>query len=254
MKPVDSSGIYRDGRHYDLENVDIRDDIPFYIQKIAEYGEPVLELACGTGRITIPIAERGVSVAGLDISEAMLAHARDKAARKNLEIEWIAADCRTFTIDRRFKLIFFPFNSFLHLHDLESIEACLGRVREHLADGGRFIIDIFNPSLNILTRDPSLRYPVGEYPDPDGRGAVVITESNVYDPATQINYIKWYFKIGQSPDETVEELNLRILYPQEFDALLKYNGFSIEAKYGDYARNPFASGSPKQIVVCTARS
>jgi len=218
VKPADDLGIYRDGRHYDAENTGPMDDIPFYLKKIAEYGDPVLELACGTGRITIPIAERGFSVVGLDITESMLTHARHKAAKKKLDIELINADCRHFLLGRKFNVILFPFNSIGHLLDMESIEACFARVQEHLAGRGRFIFDFFNPNLSILTRDATKRYPVLEYPDPDG------------------------------------QLNMRIFFPQELDALLKYNGFSIEAKYGDYEENPFTPESHKQVVVCAAGS
>jgi len=254
VKPADDLGIYRDGRHYDAENTGPMDDIPFYLKKIAEYGDPVLELACGTGRITIPIAERGFSVVGLDITESMLTHARHKAAKKKLDIELINADCRHFLLGRKFNVILFPFNSIGHLLDMESIEACFARVQEHLAGRGRFIFDFFNPNLSILTRDATKRYPVLEYPDPDGQGTVVITEDNVYDRAAQINRIMWYYKYPNQGKEIIEELNMRIFFPQELDALLKYNGLSIEAKYGDYEENPFTPESHKQVVVCTAGS
>jgi hypothetical protein len=77
----------------------------------------------------------------------------------------------------------------------------------------------------------------------------VVTESNVYNRASQVNEIKWYYRIGDRPVKVVD-LNMRIFYPQELDALLQYNGFSIEAKYGDYRGNPFDSSSPRQIVIC----
>ncbi|MBI4721665.1 MAG: class I SAM-dependent methyltransferase [Candidatus Stahlbacteria bacterium] len=248
MKPIDCGPIYRNGRYYDIQNKDFVDDISFYLHKIKNYGEPVLELACGTGRITIPMAEQGIQITGLDISEPMLAQAKRKAER--IDIEWVKADCRDFKLSKKFNLIFVPFNSIAHIHDLESIKSCLSYVKMHLKDNGRFIIDIFNPCLNILTRDPSNRYPVAEYPDPDGKGNVVITENNVYDSATQINYIKWYYKIGNQAKEIVEELNLRMFYPQEIDAILYYNGLMIEDKFGNYDETPFMSTSPKQIIVC----
>jgi hypothetical protein len=94
---------------------------------------------------------------------------------------------------------------------------------------------------------------VAEYSDPDGRGKVVVTENNTYDTATQLNRVKWYYKIGGRPTESIKELNMRIYYPQELDALLHYNGFAIESKYGDYDETPFSSSSSKQIVVCSVR-
>ena len=70
MKPIDSLEIYDDPRHYDLKYEDFVEDVPFWLRQVEKYGEPVLELACGTGRITIPIAEKRFDITGLDISES----------------------------------------------------------------------------------------------------------------------------------------------------------------------------------------
>jgi SAM-dependent methyltransferase len=253
MEPIDCEPLYRDGRHYDLQHRDFVDDIPFYVKQAERYGDPLLEIACGTGRITIPIAEKGLRITGLDVSKGMLAHAERKAAALGADIEWINADCRDFHLGRYFNLILFPFNSIAHLHSLADIEACFACVREHLAPGGHFIVDIFNPRLDILMRDRSGRYPVGEYPDPDGQGTIVLTENNVYDGASQVNRIKWYYRIGGRSDQITVDLNMRIFYPQELDALLKYNGYEIENKFGDFDESPFGSDSLKQIPVCYLR-
>jgi len=114
---------------------------------------------------------------------------------------------------------------------------------------GRFIIDIFNPRLDILTRNPAKRYPHAKYAAPGGKGIMVVTESNAYDDATQINRIKLHYKIGRREEKT-DELNMRIFYPQEINALLRYNGFVVEIKYGDYDCGMFRSRSPKQILLC----
>jgi SAM-dependent methyltransferase len=179
----------------------------------------------------------------------MLAEARRKSLVEEVEVEWIHADCRDFDLSKQFGLIIFPFNSMSHLYNLDDIESCLLCVQKYLKPKGRFIIDIFNPRLDILTRDPTRRYPHATYHDPNGKGMVEITESCTYDNAAQINRIKLYYKIGDG-EEKVNELNMRIFYPQEIDALLKYNGFTIERKFGDYGENPFRLGSPKQIIIC----
>jgi SAM-dependent methyltransferase len=249
-KPSDIDNMYWDGRHYDLDNKDFVEDIPFYIRQIARHGLPVLELACGTGRITIPLAEKGIDITGLDITEPMLAQARVKAATKQLDITWIKADCRKFTVHRTFKVILFPFNSIGHLHDRESVEQCFARVREHLADDGRFIIDMYNPDLRILTRDPTKYYPLGEYPDPDGHGQIKVFENNTYDGKKQINQITWYYRNGRQENERTVRWGSRIYYPQELDTLLHYNGFTIEEKYGFYDERPFTAMAPKQLIVC----
>jgi SAM-dependent methyltransferase len=250
MNEIDCDALYWDGRHYDLQHKDITDDIPFYTTEARRRGDPILELACGTGRVTIPLAQQGFDVTGLDVSKPMLDRAAEKAKSLGITVTWVEADCRHFHLGRTYNLIILPFNSIAHLHDLESIQACFTCVRHHLNSSGRFVVDIFNPRLDILLRDASERYPVAEYPDPDGRGTVVITESNLYDAATQINRIKWYYRVGSDTGEQVRCLNMRIFYPQELDALLHYNGLVVDTKFGDCDRQPFSSGSKRQIVVC----
>ncbi len=250
MKPLDCPDVYRDGRRYDLTHQDIVDDIPFLENLVDRFGQPVLELACGTGRITIPLAEKGIDITGLDVVEPMLRLAKLKARQKRLDIPWINADCRTFIIHRSFKLIIFPYNSLAHLHDRESIDACFARVRDHLDNGGRFVIDYFNPNVQALGRNPAKRYPLAEYDDPDGNGRVIVTETNVYDSAKQINRVRQYYQVGPIIDAHIDYLNLRVFWPQELEALLHYNGFTVEEKHGDYDGRAFSANAPKQLLVC----
>ena len=241
--------LYRDGRHYDLINQVVVQDIPFYCDEAKKADGAVLEVACGTGRLTIPIAQSGVEIVGLDRSTSMLAHARSKAEAAGVKIEWVEADCRQFELGRKFGLIFMAFNSLQHLHDHESLRAFFAQVRKHLAKGGRFIFDAFNPSLTILARDSQKRNPLHVYEDPDGGGTITLEENSVYDDAAQVNRIKWYFSRPGAQDFRLEALDMRCFFPQELDMLVESNGFKLEAKYGNFERKPFASGDPKQVVV-----
>ena len=247
--------LYRDGRHYDelIRGLELN-DIPFYLEEAKHARGPVLELACGTGRLTIPIAQGGIEVVGLDQSASMLASARAKAAAAGVEIEWIEADCRQFQLGRRFALIFMAFNSMQHLHDPPSLAALFTQVRRHLALEGKFVFDVFNPSLAILTRDPSLRYIERQYEDPDGRGTITLEQTAVYDDAAQVNRVTWYFSLPGEKDFRVERLDVRCFFPQELDLLVGANGSHIEEKYGNFERKPFASGDMKQIVVCRPKT
>jgi SAM-dependent methyltransferase len=180
----------------------------------------------------------------------MLAEARGKSAGEGVCVEWIRGDIRDFELGRRFLLVIFPANALLHLLRLEDLEACLSCVRRHLRPGGRFIIDIFVPNLDILRRNAEDRSPFSEYPDPEGTGEVVMMESNVYDPAAQINRVKLFRVRPGGAEEPVGELNLRIYFPQELDAILRYNGFVIDDKSGDYDGRAFDSSATKQLIVC----
>jgi SAM-dependent methyltransferase len=249
MKIIESEPIYRDGLHYDAQELNNMADIPFYFKQIKKYGDPVLELACGTGRITFPVAEKGLKITGIDISAGMLARAWQKEAERKTGAKFIRADCRDFNLHQKFNLIFFPFNSIAHLHDFKSIRDCFTSVRKHLKKNGRFIIAMFNPRLATLIRDSKKRHPVTKYPNPYGKGNVVIAENNIYDKATQVSHIKWHYKIGNQREKTLP-LDMRIFFPQELDALLRYNGFQIEHKYGNYDETSFNSTSPQQLIIC----
>jgi SAM-dependent methyltransferase len=251
MSDSENIPLYRDGRHYDaLHRVLPFNDIPFYLEEAQRAHGPVLELACGTGRLTIPLAQAGVEITGLDRATSMLAHARAKATEARVNIEWVEADCRKFDLGRQFALIFMPFNSMQHLHDQASLAALFSRVRKHLADGGRFIFDVFNPSIAILNRDSGQRYVERRYEHPDGRGTITLEQTALYDDAAQVNRLTWYLSLQDEKDFRVEHLALRCFFPQEVDLLVRANGFAIEEKFGDFQRTPFVSGAMKQVVVC----
>lgn len=243
--------IYEDARLYDaLGQAQFGGgDLSYWEQQCARSSGPVLELACGSGRLTIPLAEGGVDIEGLDISPAMLALARQKAEANGLTLSWSLSDCTDFDLARRFGVIFLPNNSLAHLLTRQDLANCLACVRRHLAVGGRFGLDYFNPSLPLLMRDPTSRHPVAAFLHPDTGEQVVVTESSAYDAATQINHIRWFWRFGGRDEEVVSDLPMRVYFPQELDALLSCAGFVIEEKYGDYDLAPFTTTSQKQLIV-----
>lgn len=213
-------------------------------------GSRVLDLFCGPGRHSIELCKRGCGTAGIEYNADYLRLARERAKEINVSPHFIQGDIRNFELDKKFSLITLPINTICHLLELSDLEACLSCVRKHLKPDGRFIFDVFNPRVELLVRDPEKKYPHSEYEDPEDEGKISVLESNRYHAASQINHIKLYYRIPGKCDEVREDLRMRIYFPQELDALLQYNDFKIETKYGDYDENPFASASPKQLTVC----
>jgi SAM-dependent methyltransferase len=242
--------IYQDGRHYDQLFAEDSKDIPFWISQANQYGDPVLELACGTGRITLALASAGFKVTGIDIAEGMLSEARRKSSGTGLGVSWLNADMRNFDLGEAFSLIILPANTLCHLLNLNDFEACMASAKKHLAPNGRFVIDVFVPKIELLVNYPDKRFPFSEYEDPDGRGRITVTESYFYESDTQIKRIKTYHSIPGEDKEFEGELNMRMYFPQELDALIQYNGFALEHKYGNYGGSAFGADSEKQIVVC----
>ncbi|MBE9247905.1 methyltransferase domain-containing protein [Dolichospermum sp. LEGE 00240] len=254
-KISDNESIHYDGRHYNLvyeknylEPDFLVSDIPFWIDMASRYGDPILELCCGNGRIAIPLVEKGWQVTGIDISQSMLEDAR----RKCSSVKWIQADVQNFNLDQQFSLIIFPLNSLGHLADFPSVENCLSMVRKHLQPEGRFIIDLENylseDYLEFLLSKTRNLYSI--YEDPDGKGTVIVTNENEVDWPQQIWTWKLFFKLAGGKKEILEETKIKLYFPKELEMLLKYNGFTIEHCYGDYDFTPFTSQSPRQLLIC----
>ncbi|MHA1932097.1 MAG: class I SAM-dependent DNA methyltransferase [Promethearchaeota archaeon] len=250
MKEDNEEDYYINGQHYDsiVKSRNAYEAVPFYIKQARKYGGPILELACGTGRISIPIAKNGISIVGLDFSVKMLEQAKRNSKENDVEIEWIQADMTNFSLSRKFSVIMMPAAAMNWVLENKSIEKCLTCIKDHLNQDGRFIFSLFNPNLEILQRDPSKKYDIDKYPDPNGKGTVVVTVSNFYDKATQINHVTSYSRINDK--EIIKKLKLRMFFPQELDGLLSYNGFIIDHKYGTFDEEPFNSDSNLQIVIC----
>ena len=249
---ADKMKILYDGAIYDAMAFQLEGELEFCAEEARRYGENILELCCGTGRLAIPLAEKGFKVTGIDITESMLEVAKKKSRDENLDVNWILGDIIDFNLGKKFDLIFVALNSMLHLLKNEDIESMFSCVKKHLTKNGRFIIHIFNPDLTILNRKPDERHHHINYKDPETGQNIIVEETLRYDKATQVNHVTLHYKYEDGTEKT-EPLDIRILYPQEIDMLLKYNGFKIEQKYGDYDRSEFTSDSSKQIIVCSSR-
>ena len=246
------SSIYRSGSVYDLL-YPVTGAWPDFWSELAQvYGDPILEIMSGTGTVAIPLALQGHDVTGVEMAEPMLVEAERKSAAAEVDITWVRGDVRAFDLGRQFKLILWPSNSICHLLTREDLEACLTTVARHLHPEGRFALNVFVPSLPLLMRSPEEEQEFGAYADPDSGEQVVLTNRSWYDPATQIKYNQLSRRVGTGPSEPHGELTMRIYFPQELDALLWYNGFAIEHKYGD-DRRPFDAQSGMQYYVLKLR-
>ena len=251
----DHVNFYSDAQRYDLVMGAYAsgDPLNFYRRQVARYGEPVLELACGSGRLTIPLANEGLNITGMDISQDMLNLAKLKASTGGVNIRFIQGDMRSFDLEEKFKFIFVPAQSLSHLYTRTEIEDCFACVRRHVDSNGRFLIELFNSSVKLLARETDRRYPIGQSDEPEGGPQVFVTSEVSYDAATQVNHIRLLFRDEASNQETTLSFEMRQFFPQEIDALLWYNGFLIEHKYGSYDEGEFSSDAPKQLIVCRAK-
>jgi SAM-dependent methyltransferase len=161
----------------------VRAHLPYYTELARQASGDVLELACGTGQLTVPIASAGLPIVGLDLSPQMVIAARARAAAANVSVEHLLGDMRNFDLDRQFALIFIARNSLLHLHSTEDILAAFAAIRRHLAPGGMFAFDVFNPNVRLLARPADERFPVMQV-ETELFGTLSVEGTNDYDSAT----------------------------------------------------------------------
>jgi SAM-dependent methyltransferase len=247
---------------YDHVAPGVDGDVTFYVEAAREAGSPVLELACGTGRIVIPMAEAGVDVIGLDASSDMLAVARTKLGKCSPDVRrrvhLVGGDMRDFVLDRRFPLVTIPYRAFLHNLDVDDQLRTLERVRAHLADDGRLILNVFDPSVRLLaagrwSMPPGRRR---EFRHPRTGNRVTIREDFRYDLDRQLVEGAFIFdEIGAGGDVVAtirSPLTLRYVFRYEMEHLLGRGGYSVEHLFGDFARGPFRAGG-EQIWVARRR-
>lgn len=237
--------------YFTAENAVTTNDVPFYVEEAQKAGSPVLELACGTGRVLIPIAESGVQITGLDYSTEMLAVAQNKVNQRAPEvqnrIQLVQGDMRDFELSQRFHLIFIPFRSFLHLQTPEDQRAALLNIRKHLTENGRLILGLFDPSLHIISEHfgslGSAVKRLGKFTYPETGREYLLWSSRQYHPQEQT--VDEYFifeeldEAGRVVSKQYFALKLRYAYRYEMQYLLELCGYTIDALYGDFQRGPF---------------
>ncbi|WP_431157866.1 class I SAM-dependent methyltransferase [Winogradskyella poriferorum] len=225
------------------------DDLDFYTRWLTKRkNAKILELCCGTGRLTIPLAKAGCDISGLDFTSTMLNKAKEKALNQRLDIPFIEGDMRTFELNTTYDYIFIPFNSIHHLYNNEDVFKMLSAVKKHLNDDGKFIFDCFNPNIKFISEGEKHLREISNYSTDDGR-QVTIKEIMSYESASQINRIDWHYYINGAFN-SIQKLDMRMFFPLELDEYIKRGGFKIVHKFGSFKEDPFSSVSEKQIFIC----
>jgi SAM-dependent methyltransferase len=234
-------------------------DVEWYCRKAVEAKGPVLELGCGTGRITLPIAEAGVPIHALDASEAMLSTLRAKVNRQPPELQArvhpVVGDMRDFDLSERFALVIVPFRAFLHNVTEADRLACLACVRRHLRPGGRFAFNVFHPSLDFMANHAGALTGVwrwlGTHPLEHG-GFVVRSDANRYDTVRQlVHSLHRYDEYGSDGvlvKTSMHRLTLAYLYAADIRRLLTDAGFTEIAIGGGFSGGDFAHDSDELVI------
>jgi SAM-dependent methyltransferase len=245
---------------YDVAVPDWPGEIDFYraiAMEVKERGGSVLEVGCGTGRVTLQLAQQGISIMGMDISPAMLSIARQKS-QELPNVRWVESDMLSFDLGERFDLIIIPGHSFQFMLTPEDQLACLNCIRHHLTPHGKLVLHINHDDLNWLGglsegrgTDFQLK---GEYPQNSRKGSVRAWTAWSYDAGTQTASAidAWEFigeggKILERKESAPKRLHC--VFPFEMEHLLARAGFETEALYGNFFREKLQNTSPDMIWV-----
>lgn len=234
-----------------------RADVGFFVEAATAAGGPVLELGCGTGRVLIPTVRAGVEVTGVDLSAPMLAICRQRLEMEPDTVRPLArllqADMRRFDAGQRFALATIPFRPFQHLLTVEDQLACLACIRSHLVEDGVLIVDLFNPSLDLLA-DVHIGEEGGREPEftmPDGRRVVRSFRVTAADRFNQVNDIELIYRVTY-PDgrqeRVVHAFPMRYIFRYEMEHLLARAGFRVEHLYSDFEKHSYGHAYPGELI------
>src|SRR5258708_18950823 len=258
--------LYRRPDEYDLEHLGDDEDIQFYVNLSRSLKpERVLELACGTGRITIPLAEEGArsgySVVGLDTEPAMLKQAGQKLKRLpaavRRRIKLVEGDMRTWRDRKLFDLIIIPCSSISHVLELRDQLAIWQRAFQNLSAGGRFVVETTMPNFaayaDSFANPPRTIVEIDRDVSDEKTGTRLLRHRTTnYMPAeqrAQIRFVYEKYRGKNRVDRYIDEFQSHVYFPREVQLLFLHAGFEIESVYGDYARRPLRSTSQQMIVI-----
>lgn len=222
-------------------------DLDFYLREANNARGPVLEIACGTGRILLRLMQAGVPIAGIDLSEGMLAVLRNKAAALGLMPDVRTADMRDFSLGRRFRLVIVPYRSFLHLQTDEDRLRALKSFMHHLEPGGRLILHTYNPSKDELVATGGFRHrDREEHTMPDGTPYALEWYLN-YDRGRRTGTYR--IVLTENGREHVFEMEIAYLPVKEVRALLEKAGYRGIRLYSGFDYGRFTDDSKEAVWI-----
>ena len=242
-------------RHYNAEYYDLstsnKEDIPFYLGFVDPHSR-VLELGCGTGRVSTVLASHAAEVVGVDLSPQMLERARTKTGPDNSN--FICADISNVQLHKQFDVIIAPFRVMQALQHDEQVYGLFEVIRGHLAPGGTAILNVFNPLYSreeMVTKWPSddeITY--GRLTLEGGDLLVLSDERKEIDAERQVLFPKLIYRRyrdGVLVHEHINPICMRYYYPDQFIDLIEGHGFSVTERWGGYDNEPYGQG-PELVV------
>jgi SAM-dependent methyltransferase len=233
-------------------------DLPFYLDLAAQSGGPVLEIACGTGRVLLPIARKGIEICGVDNSQPMLDVLNTSLAQETQEIRnritLNQGDMRSFRLNRKFPLVMIPFRPMQHMFTVEDQVAALKTAAAHLTDTGTLAFDVFYPKFDMIWTRVGEEIPEMEWTPPSDPTKLVrrFFRKDAIDKINQVFSFTFIFRSYRSGDLILEETEAFRLcyytYPH-LRALFRLAGLEPVAEYGSFAKSPLDNTAEQMIFL-----
>ena len=209
------------------------------VDRLAELaGEgPALELAIGTGRVAVPLRQRGIPVAGIELSQPMVAQLRTKVDEATIPV--VVGDMARAEVPGRFTLVYLVFNTLSNLLTQAEQVACFRNAARHLVPGGCFVIELWVPDLRRL---------------PPGNEATVFRAEpgyiglDTYDVLAQ-QVVSHHFRFGQGREASLFRSPHRYAWPAELDLMAEIAGMTLESRHADWSGSAFTAESPSHVSV-----
>lgn len=242
---------------YDIEHMHFREDLDMYHNYAELSRGRLLELACGSGRVLLPLASEGYELAGVDTSAVML-----DLARQHLQEAGVAERCtlvqqdmRALTLGEKFRLAFIALGSFGHVTARKDQRQVLAAVRAHLSTGATFILDISNSDARYMEglSGHILHQGTWRIADDEFVSHFVSPSSSTNHHLLELTHFYDQHKQGGTIQRTVVTTFLYLFERSEIELLLEQAGFVIKDIYGDYDFGPYHLESPRMICIAEAR-
>jgi SAM-dependent methyltransferase len=207
------------------------------VDRLAELAEggSALELAIGTGRVAVPLAERGVSVTGIELSAPMVARLREKADEATIPV--VMGDMATARAPGAYRLVYLVFNTISNLLTQDEQVACFRNAAQHLEPGGRFVVELWVPDLRRLPPDRGATIEVSE------PGYLLV---DTYDVLTQ-HVVSHHVRFDETEQARLTRSPHRYVWPAELDLMATLAGFELESRHADWSGSAFTATSDSHV-------
>jgi SAM-dependent methyltransferase len=238
-------------RFYDAENTDKDDDITLYTQLAGEYGGPIIDIGCGTGRVMVPLAGQGYDVHGIDNEQAMLDRVdAEPSIKQRLTLHH--GDLLTYDLETKFKLTLVPYNGLMHFFPQQKQIAALQKLRQWTHDDGLLVLDLPNAGEVFATQETDSVMLERTFLEPE-TGHMVMQQSHSYlDRVQQLLRVLWIYDEIDAEGVVRRTTAPHVLYYyfySEIRLLLEKTGFEVEAVYGDVDYGPYEDGCERMVVL-----